>query len=275
MVAAGLPGGNRTPGRGSIYHGAVPEDRSAPARERADVSPGSVEDPQSAFERQPLTRPEYLNVLVHFYRAEVGRSTVWRQRLDATTNWAVLTAAGMLSFTFSSPQRTHLTLLLSNFLVLAFLVIEARRYRYFEVYRARVRMLEENFLLPVITRRLESPKGSRWRDQVAEDLDRPKYKCTFPEAMGFRLRRNYIFLFAILLAAWLIKLAIHPVEARSWREIVERMRVGGLTPAVILGLGVAFYAALAVVYREGRKIHGEAPADEIAGLEDSLERWKL
>ncbi|HCA57075.1 MAG TPA: hypothetical protein DEP46_03720, partial [Blastocatellia bacterium] len=26
--------------------------------------------------------------MVHFYRGEVARSNIWRNRLDATTNWA-------------------------------------------------------------------------------------------------------------------------------------------------------------------------------------------
>ena len=29
---------------------------------------------------------EYLPVLAHFYRGEVNRSTIWRQRMDATTD---------------------------------------------------------------------------------------------------------------------------------------------------------------------------------------------
>ena len=80
---------------------------------------------------------------MRIYRGEVHRSTSWRQRLDATTNWAVLTTAALLSFTFASQeQHTHIILLLTNLIILAYLAIEARRYRYFEVYRARVRMLE-------------------------------------------------------------------------------------------------------------------------------------
>ena len=61
----------------------------------------SPEDRQRGFEDYPLTRQEYINVMVHFYRGEIHRSTVWRQRLDATTNWAVLTTAGILSFSFA------------------------------------------------------------------------------------------------------------------------------------------------------------------------------
>ena len=109
----------------------------------ADAPPTTAAGNKSErFEDYPLTRQEYMQVMVHFYRGEVHRSTSWRQRLDATTNWAVLTSAGMLSFALGSQETPHIILLLSNLIILSYLSIEARRYRYFEVYRARVRILE-------------------------------------------------------------------------------------------------------------------------------------
>ncbi len=213
-------------------------------------------------------------MMVHFYRGEVHRSTSWRQRLDATTNWAVLTMAGMLSFSFASPENPHIVLLLSNLVILAYLFIEARRYRYFEVYRARVRMLEENFLIPVITRQLESPMAS-WREMVAMDLDLPKFKTTMLEAVGFRLRRNYAPIFLIVLGGWLVKLMIHPEVLESFGEIWQRISLGGLSAGLIAGGGLLFYGSLGVVMYLARHIHGGEPEDEIAGLERNLEHWKL
>jgi uncharacterized membrane protein len=226
------------------------------------------------FEDYPLSRQEYLSVMVHFYRGEVHRSTSWRQRLDATTNWAVLTTAAMLSFSFASPENSHIILPLSTLVILSYLSIEARRYRYFQVYRARVRMLEENFLIPVITRQLESPMGS-WREMVAMDLDLPKYKTTFLEAMGFRLRRNYLFIFLILLGGWFVKLSMHPVFATTFREFYERMAVGPFAWWIVAGAGLAFYTGLAVLAWSSRHMYGNVPDDEIAGLERNLEHWKL
>jgi len=46
---------------------------------------------------------------------------MWRTRLDATTNWAVITAAAALTFTFNSPQSPHYVVLLVILLVLIFL----------------------------------------------------------------------------------------------------------------------------------------------------------
>ncbi len=242
----------------------------APPRPAAGASPAP-----ERFEDYPLSRQEYINVMVHFYRGEIHRSTVWRQRLDATTNWAVLTTAGMLSITYASTDvDSHIILLLSSLIILAYLSIEARRYRYFEVYRARVRMLEENFLIPVVTRQLESPMAS-WREMVAMDLDLPKYKTTLLEAMGFRLRRNYAFIFMIVLGGWLVKLAIHPVFVLSWREYWERMAVGAFPSWIVASAGLLFYGFLGFVMWYARHTHGGIPDDEIAGLERNLEHWKL
>jgi len=239
-----------------------------------DEKKESDEQVPHSFEAYPLTRQEYMNVMVHFYRGEVHRSTTWRQRLDATTNWGVVTMAGMLSFSFASPSNPHILLLLSNLVIVSFLFIEARRFRYFEVYRARVRMLEENFLIPVVTRQLESPMVS-WREMVAMDLDLPKYKTTMLEAVGFRLRRNYLSIFLILLGAWVVKVAIHP-PAHTPEQFWANIGLGPMMTSwvVVIG-GLAFYGAVGLVLFFARHIHGGEPEDEIAGLEGNLEQWKL
>jgi len=241
------------------------------------MDPGSrtsTTERASGFEDYPLTRQEYINVMVHFYRGEIHRSTVWRQRLDATTNWAVLTTAGMLSFSFASHEHSHIILLLSNLVILAYMFMEARRFRYFEVYRARVRMLEENFLIPVVTRQLESPMVS-WREMVAMDLDLPKYKTTMVEALSFRLRRNYLFIYLIILGAWVLKVMMHPQFATSWREVWDRTAVGMFPSIAVVGAGVLFYVSLfALLWYAGQQ-HAGTPEDEIAGLESNLDHWKL
>jgi uncharacterized membrane protein len=76
-----------------------------------------------------------IGALAHLYRGEVYRSTVWRTRLDSSTNWAVVTTGIALSATFSSAEASPLPLVLVGLLVSVFLLFEARRYRYFNVWR--------------------------------------------------------------------------------------------------------------------------------------------
>lgn len=239
-----------------------------------DPTPTAGPSAFDRFEDYPLTRVEYITVMSHFYRADVGRSTQWRQRLDATTNWGVLTTAGMLSFTFSSPESAPILLLLTNLIVIAYLTIEARRFRYFAVYRARVRIIEENFLIPIVTRSLESPMA-KWREMLASDLDLPKHKTTFLQAFGFRLRRNYVFIFLMILGGWLVKLMIHPTLASSWREVWERAAIGHVPSWLVITIYGAFYGCLAATWWYGRSIGGGEPEDEITGIEANLRAWKL
>src|SRR5258708_19693514 len=97
----------------------------------------------------PKTSSEYVTLIAHYYRAEMGRMSGWRDRIDRTTNWAITVAGAMLSVSLSTSTAHHGVLLFAMVLVLLFLVIEARRYRFFDVYRARARLLEPQFFAPL------------------------------------------------------------------------------------------------------------------------------
>jgi len=243
-------------------------DQASPGA--APVEPAAVD--HAAFEDYPLTRQEYISAMVHFYRGEMYRSQVWRTRLDTTTNWAVVTVAAVISFTFGDPNHPHVLLLLSNLIVTVFLFHEARRFRYFDVYRSRVRMLEENFYLPMLTRQLVSP-DREWGKCVAEDLDRPSFKTSLFEAIGFRLSRNFVWMYFILMIAWLLKLFIHPTQAASMAEIFARMAVGPIPPWMVLLAFLVFAGGIvAAVVAASRYGFSE---DEIRGLERDRGRWKV
>ena len=86
-----------------------------------------------------------VTVLVHYYRGELSRMISWRDRLDRTTNWAIGALAAMLSIALASQQAHHSVLLFAMMVIHVLLVIEARRYRFYHVYRARVRLLEREY----------------------------------------------------------------------------------------------------------------------------------
>src|SRR4029078_6860722 len=93
----------------------------------------------SETHRQHTFSSAEMGAIAHLYRGEVYRSTIWRTRLDNTTNWAIVTMGIALSTTFSSPEASPLPLVLVGLLIAVFLGMEARRYRYFNVWRARAR----------------------------------------------------------------------------------------------------------------------------------------
>ena len=131
---------------------------------------------------------EFNTAMIHFYRGEVQRSNTWRNRLDTTTNWAVLTAGATLSFVFSSHDNPHFVIPINSILVAIFLLMEARRYRYYEIWSSRVRGIGQ-----ATSRRC-------WRLTVCRQtrhgpwlpIATPRFTITEWEAVGRRLRPNYL-----------------------------------------------------------------------------------
>jgi uncharacterized membrane protein len=157
------------------------------------------------FEQTPLSRGEYIAALTHFYRAEMQRATDWRIRLDTTTNWSIISVMGLVSYAMAENERSQLGIVVGMVLVFTFLVIEARRFRFFDIWRSRVRMLEQNFVGPILLRNQISPTKD-WANKVADDLIHPRYKLTWHQSLRIRLMRNYLPMFVLLLACWMIKL---------------------------------------------------------------------
>lgn len=205
---------------------------------------------------QKLTRTETITALSHYYRGEVTRSLAWRQRLDHTTNWAVGAAAALLGFGFSHPEIHHSLFFFALALVYVLLYVEARRYRFYDAYEYRVRLLHQNFIYGVLTGKLEVEEGSFWLAELASDLKYPQYKMDFVYALGRRLHANYAYLFSILLVGWLVKIKLHPVPARSWRQYLEQASLGALPGWVILLFILLFAAHMLVLIRLSRKPRG-------------------
>jgi len=148
---------------------------------------------------------DYLQVLAHFYRGEINRATIWRQRMDSTTSWAILASTATFSYAFASSEvHAHFIFVFTELLVFLLLAVEARRYRYYDIWRTRVRMLEVHLLVPALNPELNILEGD-WRTVLSNDLLMPTFKLSFWEAVGRRLYRNYIWIFALLLGGWGLK----------------------------------------------------------------------
>ncbi len=186
---------------------------------------------------QKLLPAEFNMAMVHFYRGEVQRSNVWRTRLDATTNWAVITAGATLSFVFSSPDNPHFAIPINTFLVSIFLFMEARRYRYYEVWANRVRVLETGYFAPMLSHRT-IPPDKEWAEHISADLVTPHFTISEWEAVGRRLRANYLWIFILLALSWTLKIYIHPspipttseTDRRVFWDIVFQRAQVGLAP---------------------------------------------
>lgn len=187
-----------------------------------------------------------LGMLAHLYRGEVYRSTIWRTRLDQTTNWAVVTTGLAMSLTFSGPYASPLPLILVGLLVIVFLLLESRRYRYFNVWRARCRLMETDVYGPMLRGEGIRMDG-KWNTLLAGDYARPRFHISYMRAIGRRLRSNYAYILVIQAIAYFGKLAIHPVPAGAWSTFVGRAAIGPLPGGFVVLCGVVFHASWVLV----------------------------
>ncbi len=198
-----------------------------------------------ATERRTLDAAE-MGVLAHLYRGEVYRSTIWRTRLDTTTNWSVVTLGVALSITYSSPQASPLPLVLVGILIIFFLMLEARRYRYFNVWRARCRWIELNFVAPLL-REGDLHLERHWQDRLADDYLHPRYHVSMWTAIGRRIRRNYFWILLIQTVAYLGKLMVHPTSVTSFAELLDRAAIGPIPGWFVLLAGGTYCASWGLI----------------------------
>ncbi len=203
--------------------------------------------------------PSYVNAMSHFYRGELGRIMAWRARLDPTTNWAITTTSTIFTVAFSIERVPHIIFFFNLAIVWIMLWIEARRYRFYDAFRARVRMLEAHFLVPIVAQNTKLLQGE-WQKLVCEDLLLPSFKISAFEAVGRRLKRNYVFIFVIILVAWVTKIFLHanpPID--SFSSFYRAMHVGTSIPSwLVAAVFVStFVSIIGITIYISRKTTGE------------------
>ncbi|GAA0309304.1 putative membrane protein [Halarchaeum solikamskense] len=187
--------------------------------------------------------------MAHLYRGEIHRMKYWRERLDKTTNWAVIVMAAILTWAFSSPNNPHYIILIGIAMLGVFLTIEARRYRGYDIWRSRVRTLQENVWSVGLNPETDVV-DPEWRKRLGDDYREPAVKITAEEAIAHRLRRIYLPLFAILLVAWLVRITAFSPE--SW---LQTAAIGMIPGLVVIGLVAAFFVSTLIIACRPRTWH--------------------
>ena len=214
-------------------------------------SPSNADNPSSQGNPEPepvwtyrgyrLRSSEFTTAMAHFFRAEVQRANVWRSRLDATTNWAVVATGAALTIAFSQSSH-HGVILLNTLLITLFLYIEARRYRYYELWSSRIRLMETDFYAAMLVPPFQPSPD--WAESLAENLLQPHFPISMWEAVGRRLRRNYIWIYIILAIAWLAKTALYPAPVDSWKALLVNGAIGPVPGGIVITIGILFMGSV-------------------------------
>ena len=187
--------------------------------------------------------------MAHLYRGEIHRMKLWRERLDKTTNWAVLLIAAVLTWAFSSEANPHYVILVGHAAVVMFLFIEARRYRAYDLWRSRVRKLQEHVWAVGLDPNIDLEE-SDWREELAADYRRPKLKISTEEAIAHRLRRVYFPLFTVLNGAWLLR-----VTAFAGTDWPASAAVGTIPGTLVTAVVAVLYVGALVICCRPRTWH--------------------
>ena len=182
-------------------------------------------------------------VAAHLYRGEMNRVTTWRQRLDSTTKWAVTVIAVVFVYGFSG-GASHAVLLAGLLVTTVFLAIEARRYQDYDIFRSRVRMIQQNLLANA----LDPSQGVEhhdWRAELSEDFRNPKIKVPYREALARRLQRVYLPLLAVLVVGWFFRISVltkGPIgDAAALGSIPGFVVIGGVCVVTLAAVALTFW----------------------------------
>lgn len=167
------------------------------------------------------------SAFAHLYRGEIHRMKLWRERMDRTTHWAIISLFGILTWVFSTSGRPHYLLLFGVIVMLIYSVIEARRYRGYEMWHQRIRKLQRNVFSAGFDS--ETKQDEDWQEELASSYAQPSPNITTKEAVMHRFQRVYSYLISILLMAWFINVFV--VSQGSWQEIAS---VGIFSGEIIL-----------------------------------------
>ncbi len=222
-----------------------------------NITPGTSNEATVSLQHS-VYDPGYVNAMSHFYRGELGRIMVWRQRLDITTNWAITSSTAIITIAFANRDVPHIIFFFNLAIVWVMLWIEARRYRFYDAFRARVRMLEAHFLVPMVMENRDMLQGE-WKKLVCEDLILPSFKISKFEAVGRRLKRNYVFIFVLIMVAWVTKIFLHaPMAMDSVPSFYRALSVGHIPAWLVASIFVGtLLSVIGITIYVGQKTSGE------------------
>jgi len=227
-------------------------------------------EPVWTYRGYQLRASDFTTAMIHLFRAEITRANVWRQRLDTTTNWAVVATGAAISIAFSSELSiTHAIIILNTLLVTLFLFIEARRYRYYELWSYRVRLMETDFFAAMLVPPFKP--DANWAESLAANLLQPRFPISLWEAVGRRLRRNYVWIYLVLTGVWLINIWTHPIRTHSWQEFFQRASMGPVPGQIVLAIGLlvnGMLIAFGLLTQNLRQSAGEILPRYSAGKEE-------
>ena len=130
-------------------------------------------------------------------------------------------------------------------MVISFLMIEARRYRYYDLRIRRVRLIEDGYWAPLLRREPVDPDAIR---ELAHEMAEPRIQLSLMSAVGTRINRTYGPILLVLTMTWFVKVHSHPKLATNWRQFFENAGVGPVAGGLVFVGMVLFLVGFVLIY---------------------------
>ncbi|TYL35915.1 hypothetical protein CV102_25220 [Natronococcus pandeyae] len=222
------------------------------------------EDPEQAeIGREMVDQSTGLgSVAAHLYRGEMERTVEWRDRLDTTTNWAVTVMSAIVAYAFSG-EVSHAVILAGLMMGTVFLFIEARRFRDYDIWRSRVRVLQENLFANALDPS-EGVEHDAWRAELSGDYRDPTPNISYRGAFSHRLRRVYLPLMTAMLLGWIFHIwAFNPDQ-----PFLESASLPGIDGVyVVIAVAIYYVTLFVLAVPLSPKERGESGAADHGDLE--------
>lgn len=187
-------------------------------------------------EHKPESSEHIQNFIIHLFRSETGREIALRERLDVTTNGAVVVTSGLISISFTNADVTHIILLANVFVLFIFLVVEARRYQVHASLKQRVRSIEKTYIAPLLNKIAVPPHDIEYQPYIDPKLINSLLEHTPSinrfEAVAWRLHSIYIYLFGVTYIFWLNRILSNRSD-QPWLDHINQQAEVGNIPGVV------------------------------------------
>jgi hypothetical protein len=84
-----------------------------------------------------------------------------------------------------------------------------------------------------------------WAEALADNLLTPRFPISYWEAIGRRLRRNYLYIYAVIGLAWVASIGLNPPVA-SIGDLAGRLDIGSVPGTYVLLAVALFYMGLLI-----------------------------
>ncbi len=109
-----------------------------------------------------------------------------------------------------------------------------------------MRVLGTGYFAPMLSHRT-MPPDKEWAEHISADLLTPHFTISEMEAVGRRLRSNYIWIFILLALCWTLKVYMHPFPATNLEVFINRAQVGIAPGWSVILFGFLFNALMLFV----------------------------